>query len=330
MARARNIKPSFFKNDELAELSMEARLCFIGLWTISDCFGRMELRPKRIKAELFPYDNVDIDEIIKNLNEYRFIRIYSVQGRRYLEIVNFVKHQNPHKNEKQKGSDIPAPPSEEAEAQESQGLEEKPDKIGTKPDEIGSARADSLNLIPDSLNLIPEEICASGEARPPDKQDPMSDQGNQKKSEPCRFDEFWAVYPINRDKKKARGIWQRKKLNHLADMLIDDVKNRTENDANWVNGYTPYATTYLNGDRWNDELKGRPESNKKQNSSGAGGSAIDQVMSGIEAADQRHHEQCLDNYDPAIRPPMGEQLRGGSGSQGGMGGVIEGDFSRHD
>ena len=34
MARSRNIKPGFFSNDELVELPFEARLLFIGLWTI--------------------------------------------------------------------------------------------------------------------------------------------------------------------------------------------------------------------------------------------------------------------------------------------------------
>lgn len=163
MARARNIKPGFFKNDELAELTFEARLCFIGLWTIADCFGRFEFRPKRIKAEIFPYDPVDIEAIMNNLEQYRFIRKYSVQGRQYIEITNFVKHQNPHKNERVKGSEIPAPEDEAPEDPEPQGPQGKPDKIGTSTDENGTARADSPILIPDSPFLNPDD----GEQQPP-------------------------------------------------------------------------------------------------------------------------------------------------------------------
>ena len=162
MARARNIKPGFFKNDELAELSFVDRLCFIGLWTVADCYGRLEYRPKRIKAELFPYDDVDIEAVVKNLSQYRFIRIYSVQGRQYIEVANFTKHQNPHKNERDKGSDIPEPPTEPAVPVDIQGFQESTDKIGTSTDKIGSDRADSLNLIPDSLNLIPESNAPTG------------------------------------------------------------------------------------------------------------------------------------------------------------------------
>ena len=61
MARARNIKPGFFRNADLAELPIEARLLFIGLWTIADREGRMEDRPKQIKMELFPADSLDCD-----------------------------------------------------------------------------------------------------------------------------------------------------------------------------------------------------------------------------------------------------------------------------
>jgi hypothetical protein len=49
MARARNIKPAFFKNEQLVELGMSTRLLFIGLWCLADREGRLEDRPKRIK-----------------------------------------------------------------------------------------------------------------------------------------------------------------------------------------------------------------------------------------------------------------------------------------
>ena len=67
MARARNIKPAFFRNAELVELSFEARLFFIGLWTAADRDGRLEDRPKQIKMEIFPADSVDCDALLSDL-----------------------------------------------------------------------------------------------------------------------------------------------------------------------------------------------------------------------------------------------------------------------
>ncbi|OUR99255.1 hypothetical protein A9Q81_11825 [Gammaproteobacteria bacterium 42_54_T18] len=157
MARSRNIKHTFFKDDELAELPFENRLYFIGLWTQADCKGRIEYRPKRIKAEIFPYDDgINIDELTVNLSKYRFIRIYSVQGRRYIEIANFLKHQNPHKNERDKGSAIPPPEEGVAVDLTNKGLQKSTESIGTGTDLIGSAPADSCFLNPESCSLNPD------------------------------------------------------------------------------------------------------------------------------------------------------------------------------
>lgn len=70
-----------------------------------------------------------------------------------------------------------------------------------------------------------------------------------------RFDEFWAAYPKKVAKKKAAGIWKRRKLDKVADRIIADVKRRTTSDGEWVRGFVPHPTTYLNGDRWEDEVE---------------------------------------------------------------------------
>ena len=100
MARARNIKPGFFRNADLVELSMEARLLFIGLWTIADRSGRLEDRPKQIKMEIFPADNVDCDACLRDLASTGMVVRYEVAGKRYLQVTNFSRHQNPHRDEK--------------------------------------------------------------------------------------------------------------------------------------------------------------------------------------------------------------------------------------
>jgi hypothetical protein len=105
--RARNIKPGFFKNDTLAELDFAGRLLFIGLWGLGDREGRLEDRPKKIKAEIFPYDDVNVDSFLGELAKRSFIIRYEAGGNHYIQIVNFDKHQNPHPRETP--STIPAP-----------------------------------------------------------------------------------------------------------------------------------------------------------------------------------------------------------------------------
>lgn len=108
MARARNIKPGFFRNAELMELDPLARLLFIGLWCLADKAGRLPDRPKHIKFELLTCDACDCDALLQLLHDAGFILRYAVDDVRYIQVVNFAKHQNPHYKEAE--SDIPPPP----------------------------------------------------------------------------------------------------------------------------------------------------------------------------------------------------------------------------
>lgn len=172
MARARNIKPAFFTNDELSELPPLARLLFIGLWTIADYKGCFEYKPKRLKVQLLPYDDCEIEQLVSALDKSRFISIYSVQGQTYGKVLNFNKHQNPHKNEKEKGSDIPdielRDDVDGINSIQNNGLENienNRDKNRTAHDQNETDPADSLNLIPDSLN--PDSLNLNTENRDP-------------------------------------------------------------------------------------------------------------------------------------------------------------------
>lgn len=156
MARARNIKPAFFSNDELAEVCPLARLLFIALWTMADRAGRLEDRPKRIKVEALPYDDCDAEELLSELAEREFILRYARGGRRYIQVVNFAKHQNPHVREPD--SEIPPPCDPEAspEAMNTGQSAEHSASTVQGNDRHRAGPADSGFLIPDSPSLIPD------------------------------------------------------------------------------------------------------------------------------------------------------------------------------
>ena len=182
MARSRNIKPGFFTNDELAECSPHARLLFAGLWTIADKEGRLDDRPKKVKALVLPFDNVDCDELLQQLHDRKFIQRYQVQDGAYIQITNWKKHQNPHC--KEAPSEIPeyceADTKQEEEqvkadgstmqvqcnsgANELQVIDKHEAQLKhsastvQEPVENNLNPADSFNLIPDSLILIPDSV----------------------------------------------------------------------------------------------------------------------------------------------------------------------------
>jgi len=150
MARARNIKPAIFRNEVLGVADPLYTLLFQSLWLLADREGRLEDRPIRIKADTFPYrDGLNVDAMLSWLHDNGFIIRYQSRENRYIQIVNFAKHQNPHKNEAV--SEIPS---------FSNGCTTS-EKIGTTSEKIGTAPADPLNLIPDSGFLIPDPLSSS-------------------------------------------------------------------------------------------------------------------------------------------------------------------------
>jgi len=106
MARIRTIKPDFWTDEHIVELSAFARLLFIGLWNFADDDGRMEYSPKRIKMQIFPADPLPIVEIFDELLREGLVEVYSVDGKEFLQVKNFSKHQ---KIDKRAASKTPAP-----------------------------------------------------------------------------------------------------------------------------------------------------------------------------------------------------------------------------
>jgi hypothetical protein len=107
LARIRTIKPDFYLDDELAELSLAARFVFPGLWQQADRRGRLRYSPRKLKAQIIPYDNLSMDELVSELAAGGFVVRYSVNGCEYLHIPAFEKHQHCHVREPE--SVLPAP-----------------------------------------------------------------------------------------------------------------------------------------------------------------------------------------------------------------------------
>ena len=259
MARARNIKPGFFKNEDLAECSAWARLCFAGLWTLADREGRLEDRPKRIKGELFAFDSVEVEPLLVELQRFGFILRYEVETRCFIQIIAFHKHQNPHF--KEPPSVIPSPESpgfyphgknEEPEALPPLNDGETLGKTEASPGLLGQQvdfhdgktllNPDSGFLIPDSLSPIPPASAA------------------------MRFEDFWKAWPKSdrkQDRAKCLDKWKREKLDRLVDIILADIRVKEQTDK-WREGYIEAPLVYLNGKRWEDGVQAssaQPSSN---------------------------------------------------------------------
>jgi hypothetical protein len=226
--RARNIKPGFFMNEDLADCGPWGRLLFAGLWCLADKAGRLEERPRRIKAEVFPYDEKmpTIESLLKTLAEKGFITRYQVDTKNYIQINNFGEHQHPHHTEKE--SNLPPPDFHGAITVNS-------------PLDNGYTPSDSLipdSLIPDSNTLV------------------HSDKPNGRDRD-VEFQKFYERYPRKAKKPKALDAWRKlHKLRKLPslEVILDAIEQQKTWDG-WTRDagrFIPYPASWLNAQSWND------------------------------------------------------------------------------
>jgi len=276
MARARNIKPGFFKNYELADLGPIAQVLFAGLWCLADKEGRMEDKPRLIKAEIFPYYECDINGELTKLERLGFVERYTECGIAVISVCNFKKHQTPHNTEK--ASTLPARSSEnqhQSTVSEDNGgftVDSRKSNGGKTPD----------SLIPDSLipsSLIPDSLSK-----------PAAPVGAD--CDPA-FDQAWAEYPKRPGASKA-GAWKawraRIKAKADPDEIIAGVRRYARYveatgtepqfvkqpatffgpDEHWKSDWTaqprasPYQSKTDKAKQWTDQITGRTSNDQPE------------------------------------------------------------------
>lgn len=271
--RARNIKPGFFKNEQLAECSAFARLLFPGLWMMADRNGFLEYRPKRWKAEIFPYDDVDCASLCSELEKSGLVARYAVAGSEYLFIPKFKDHQNPHKNEPESGIPQYTIANENSDKQE---CTEDSRNYSSTQEMAQSDRADSLLLIPDSSISNLESIAKSkssadqvSSASAPPSASPDAGQSPEKSFYITKhkrklvgkrldtFNRFWTAFAYSRGKAEAADAWL--DIPKITDSLVEQIVAAAEREAAArpgivASGHSPkWAQGWISGRRWEDE-----------------------------------------------------------------------------
>lgn len=234
--RTRNLKPGFFDNETLGSGNPLIQLLFAGLWLIADRDGRLEDRPLRIKAKIFPFRSVDADKLLAELASLRdsdgtpFITRYESSGRKVIAVVKFREHQHPHPKEISLGFEPPGP--------------EAANSNGSAANNGGTAGP----ICPSPTSLTPS----------PTSLTPSPDSGARgKRSESAEgFDEFWTQYPRKEAKPKAVEAWNHLKPDPTIRAAILGTLSRQKTSDQWSREggrYIPLPSTYLNQRRWEDE-----------------------------------------------------------------------------
>lgn len=221
MPRIRTIKPDFFTSEAVSLLSYRARLTWIGMWTHCDDEGRCRDNARLIRAAVWPLDDVSIKQVEQDLDELashgRIIR-YEVAGKRYIEITNWPEHQ---KINRPVASKFP-PPS------------------GARLILHGGLTEDSVN---DQGGIT------TGKERK------GKEQGSATRAERVSefFADFWATYPRKVDKARAEKAYAKAATKvDPTEINAAAVKFAASSGGKDLQ-YVPHPTTWLNGERWNDE-----------------------------------------------------------------------------
>src|SRR5439155_19135738 len=110
-------------------------------------------RPLRIKAQAFPYREIDIELYLADLERMGFIDRYEVGGVRVIQVLNFTKHQAPH--QKEKASELPS----------REKVRPSREKVRPSREKVRPSPSDSGLLTPDSGLLTPDVLTAKSKAK---------------------------------------------------------------------------------------------------------------------------------------------------------------------
>lgn len=182
MARVRTIKPEFWTDRRVGECSPTARLLFIAALNFADDEGGLDRSAKQLKAQAFPYDNLDCEPLVQELLGAGLLIEYETGGDKYLHIKNFRKHQRIDKPQKARipvyehSENVPRTVQEQSKSiQRSKGMEGK--GIEGKKKEDGDrggmrvARASTAKRLPEDFLLTdPRTATAKAEGADPERE----------------------------------------------------------------------------------------------------------------------------------------------------------------
>lgn len=73
------------------------------------------------------------------------------------------------------------------------------------------------------------------------------------------FEEFWEMYPVKASKKTCLEKWKKLNLDSCADHILERLSDQIHSNDSWKRGYIPNPLTYINQEKWNDEIKLPPK-----------------------------------------------------------------------
>ncbi|WP_461004592.1 hypothetical protein [Trueperella pyogenes] len=244
--RIRSIKPEFWTSDDIAELSIEDRLLFIGLWSYVDDNGVGEDREPLIVAALFPLDHYNnpretlarLSRGLQTLFDKGLITRYISDERQLLQVNAWKKHQRIDRPNKPRfpryeairdtlasvSRDYRETPSTGTGEQGNRGTGEQGNRY------IANANALALHKSPNGdVQIAPKTYTQD-------------------------FETFWAAYPAKKGKRRAYEAWKKALKRATPETIITGAKAYAAWCTHNPTVSTKYPEGWLSASRWEDDL----------------------------------------------------------------------------
>ena len=222
--RIRSIRPEFWSSEDIASLTWEQRLIYIGLWSYVDDNGVGRDIPKLIAADLFPLeDKTPLTEIQGALTEYsnrKMITRYTVGGKPYLHINAWDEHQ---KINRPSAGRYPLPTREDA------------------------------SIIEGSVSPLVNAPLGEGEKGRRGEGEKKKIPSSNAAAFDAEFDRFWALYPRKVGKGQARGAYRKARSKVTVEQIAAALHVYIRASASMERDKVRHPATWLNGEPWEDD-----------------------------------------------------------------------------
>lgn len=233
MARIRTVKPELAAHEGMFDLEEETglpvRFAWVMLFTVADREGRFPWRPRTIKAQTLPHDNLDFSRVLDAWLTRGFVVKYRVGDEWFGCIPTFNKHQVI--NNRESSSDLPSVDDAEEVITSKQAGH---DACGTREARENDASAT-------------REVHALGEGRKEGKESTRDKHAQQ-------FDELWKSWPEDMGEKgnRKRAFDQWCRLNPTPELEAEikanlDQQVLTKRD---LRSQGQFAANFQHVERW--------------------------------------------------------------------------------
>lgn len=240
--RIRSIKPDFWRSPDISCLTIEDRLLFIGLWSYVDDNGVGQDRESLVAADLFaddlsrhPRDTLArVADGLQRLASAGRINRYTVDGRGYLSIDNWEKHQRIDRPNKPR---YPLPTSENAQMRDTLATPSRHPRENPLP-----GTGDKSNRGTEERNISSEASSDSSAQRPDARPNAY----------PPAFEDWWTTYPRRRNasKKDAAKQWREATKSIDPEELLRLTAAYADNPGVDDARYIPHPHKWLKDRRW--------------------------------------------------------------------------------